>query len=169
MRSCEPEPHNTNPTRERGTDDGHPDDAIDIDKSEHDHTLHALPASNEQRLPGTDISIRLGFRLVKNLSRNGIERLLHERYQSGPYRNVEELIRRTRLNSRDQQALAACGALKSISGNRHRAHWDLLGVEQLPGMLNDASSADIPQQLPCLLYTSPSPRDATLSRMPSSA
>ena len=25
------------------------------------------------------------------------------------------------------------------------------------------------QPLPCLLYTSPSPRDATLSRMPSSA
>ena len=26
-----------------------------------------------------------------------------------------------------------------------------------------------PAQIPCLLYTSPSPRDATLSRMPSSA
>ena len=29
--------------------------------------------------------------------------------------------------------------------------------------------ADMQQQLSCLLYTSPSPRDATLSRMPSSA
>ena len=28
---------------------------------------------------------------------------------------------------------------------------------------------DFPQALICLLYTSPSPRDATLSRMPSSA
>ena len=28
---------------------------------------------------------------------------------------------------------------------------------------------DALQQIPCLLYTSPSPRDATLSRMPSSA
>ncbi len=130
-------------------------DEIDINKSEHDHMLHALPDSdlhneNSPPLPGTDLSIRLGMRLVKNLSRNGIERLLHERHQSGPYKTVEELIRRTRLNSRDQQALAACGALKSISGNRHRAHWDLLGVEQLPGMLNEASSADIPQQLPLI-------------------
>ena len=130
-------------------------DEIDINKSEHDHMLHALPDSdphneNSPPLPGTDLSIRLGMRLVKNLSRNGIERLLHERYQSGPYKTVEELIRRTRLNSRDQQALAACGALKSISGNRHRAHWDLLGVEQLPGMLNEASSPDIPQQLPLI-------------------
>ena len=29
--------------------------------------------------------------------------------------------------------------------------------------------ADLPQSTTCLLYTSPSPRDATLSRMPSSA
>ena len=28
---------------------------------------------------------------------------------------------------------------------------------------------EIPQAMGCLLYTSPSPRDATLSRMPSSA
>ena len=28
---------------------------------------------------------------------------------------------------------------------------------------------DVPPGTPCLLYTSPSPRDATLSRMPSSA
>ena len=38
------------------------------------------------------------------------------------------------------------------------------GVEQ---QLLDASDAVI--HIPCLLYTSPSPRDATLSRMPSSA
>ena len=31
------------------------------------------------------------------------------------------------------------------------------------------SGSDITEDLPCLLYTSPSPRDATLSRMPSSA
>ena len=30
-------------------------------------------------------------------------------------------------------------------------------------------AADSPNKYPCLLYTSPSPRDATLSRMPSSA
>ena len=31
------------------------------------------------------------------------------------------------------------------------------------------SAKDLPAITPCLLYTSPSPRDATLSRMPSSA
>ena len=36
------------------------------------------------------------------------------------------------------------------------------------GMANAGVSA-FPQEVTCLLYTSPSPRDATLSRMPSSA
>ena len=34
---------------------------------------------------------------------------------------------------------------------------------------NDADDVDATRPRPCLLYTSPSPRDATLSRMPSSA
>ena len=38
-------------------------------------------------------------------------------------------------------------------------------------LIIDAESlgAAFDQDIPCLLYTSPSPRDATLSRMPSSA
>ena len=35
--------------------------------------------------------------------------------------------------------------------------------------LNEEGLARIDQYIGCLLYTSPSPRDATLSRMPSSA
>ena len=35
--------------------------------------------------------------------------------------------------------------------------------------LMEGAGLDIQAYLPCLLYTSPSPRDATLSRMPSSA
>ncbi len=114
---------------------------IDINESLADH--HLQPYKK-------DFAVRLGFRLVKNLSQNSIERLVHEREQSGPYTSISDLLSRTRLNVRDQQALAAAGALKSISGNRHRAHWDLLGVERLPGMLEDASAEDIPQQLPLI-------------------
>ncbi|MEM7259945.1 MAG: OB-fold nucleic acid binding domain-containing protein, partial [Pseudomonadota bacterium] len=114
---------------------------IDINESLNDHHLQ----KND-----TDFAVRLGFRLVKNLSQNGIDSLIHERQQCGPYTSISNLLKRTRLNSRDQQALAAAGALKSISGNRHRAHWDLLGVERLPGMLRGASSQDTPQQLPLI-------------------
>ena len=44
-------------------------------------------------------------------------------------------------------------------------------LHRTPELLFDEkkTSAKIAQVLTCLLYTSPSPRDATLSRMPSSA
>ena len=40
-----------------------------------------------------------------------------------------------------------------------------VGIKQI----GPASATSTPQTMACLLYTSPSPRDATLSRMPSSA
>ena len=49
-------------------------------------------------------------------------------------------------------------------GNRVRVSWRARLSEQLGQM-----QIELIQSVPCLLYTSPSPRDATLSRMPSSA
>ena len=46
---------------------------------------------------------------------------------------------------------------------------DLGGITVTKGERVDASADGLPEGLTCLLYTSPSPRDATLSRMPSSA
>ena len=60
--------------------------------------------------------------------------------------------------------------------NRHAVAfvlWDSEAVAETRNEINDnnISAAEIAlgQNYPCLLYTSPSPRDATLSRMPSSA
>ena len=43
------------------------------------------------------------------------------------------------------------------------------GVETVTDTAAAAAAADVVLTMLCLLYTSPSPRDATLSRMPSSA
>ena len=57
-------------------------------------------------------------------------------------------------------------------------HFDYVAAESAKGIANISSSTNIPviygviitdQTHPCLLYTSPSPRDRTRSRMPSSA
>ena len=45
--------------------------------------------------------------------------------------------------------------------------WDARGVRNTGGLGRVLGDLQVYQ--PCLLYTSPSPRDATLSRMPSSA
>jgi len=123
---------------------------VHVNKSEYDHTMvPATDASETSDITTQELAVQLGFRLVRNLSNDAIERIVDTR-KHGPYHSVAELVHRTGINTRDQQALAASGALKSISGDRHRAHWDLLGVEQLPGLLKQASSKDIPQQLPLI-------------------
>ena len=48
------------------------------------------------------------------------------------------------------------------------AHHDIKRVETIARGC-DIDALDPARRTPCLLYTSPSPRDATLSRMPSSA
>ena len=45
--------------------------------------------------------------------------------------------------------------------------WDVSCQRQV--QISGPDAAKLVQKLTCLLYTSPSPRDATLSRMPSSA
>lgn len=112
---------------------------VDINLSEWDHTL----------IKGDDgnAAVRLGFRLVNRLSRNGGDQLLAARAKS-LFVSATDLVHRSGINHADQQALAIAGALEPISGDRHHAQWDLLGVESLPGLLKDASASEAPLQLP---------------------
>ena len=51
----------------------------------------------------------------------------------------------------------------------HQAHHELEVVQGAQGSCEEFFRAQQVVDIGCLLYTSPSPRDATLSRMPSSA
>jgi len=120
--------------------------AVDINESEHDHKLIAgekMDANTHQPEP----AVRLGFRLVSKLSNQGIEKILNAREQ-GRFNSAEDLVRRSGIHQGDQQALSNSGALENIAGNRHQAQWDLLGVEQLPGLLSDASAPEKQIELP---------------------
>ncbi len=112
---------------------------VDINLSEWDHLL----VPNEKGEP----AIRLGFRLVARLSATGADKVLAARMRA-PFTNAADLVRRSGINQIDQQALAVAGALENISGDRHHAQWDLLGVEQLPKLLEDASAYEPALQLP---------------------
>jgi len=91
--------------------------------------------------------VQLGFRLINKLSRKGADAILAAR-QQGKFSSAEELVQRSNIHQGDQQALAIAGALVSISGNRHQAQWDLLGIEKLPGILANASAKERNLQLP---------------------
>src|SRR5215472_3727038 len=82
-------------------------------------------------------ALRLGLCLVKGLSQVAGERLVAARGVH-PFDDVADLARRAKLNRHDLDALAAAGALASLSGHRRRALWDVAGIERMPPVLDEA-------------------------------
>ena len=69
-------------------------------------------------------AIRVGLRQVKGLRE---ETALSIESQQ-PFRDIDDLARRGHLEARELTVLARAGALESLSGHRHQAHWDAAGV-----------------------------------------
>jgi len=85
-------------------------------------------------------ALRLGLRQIKGLAGATAERILAER-SGAPFRNVADLTERARLNAGERALLANAGALRSLSGHRHRARWDSAGAElPLPVLAGAAAS-----------------------------
>jgi error-prone DNA polymerase len=85
---------------------------------------------------GGALALRLGLRMIKGMSRASAEALTEAR-DGTPFADVADLARRTGLPRRDMNLLAGAGALETLAGNRHKAHWRVLGVEA-PSALFDA-------------------------------
>lgn len=100
---------------------------IDVNKSFYDCVLEIDRRKKK-------IALRLGFRLVKNLSENSAKAISETRKQT-PFSSVQELMDRVGLNKADLESLAAADALESLSGNRHRAHWQAQGAEPVSSTL----------------------------------
>jgi error-prone DNA polymerase len=107
--------------------------AVDIAHSHWDSSLE----KDAQGRP----AIRLGLRLVKGLSKAGAERLCVARAFE-VYVSVRDIAFRAHLDKRDLGALAAAGALKSLAENRHRARWQVAGVEKGAPLLGEARYAE---------------------------
>jgi error-prone DNA polymerase len=73
-------------------------------------------------------ALRLGLDRVRGLAREAAERIVAARARDR-FARVGELARRAGLVRRDLMALASAGALAGLAGHRHRAGWDVLGVE----------------------------------------
>jgi error-prone DNA polymerase len=86
-------------------------------------------------------AIRLGLQRVKGLAQKAGERIEAAR-APGPFEDVRQLARRAALDAKDLGALAAAGALKSLSKNRYRARWDVAGVEKPAALLEEACIAE---------------------------
>ncbi len=73
--------------------------------------------------------LRLGLRLVKGLPEEAGRRIVGER-ERDEYRKVQELLDRACLKRGDLEVLATAGALRALSGDRHRARWAVAGAEK---------------------------------------
>ncbi len=93
---------------------------VDVNESRFDCSL-------ERRRDG-EPALRLGFRLVKGLAETAAQRIVEAR-SAGAFRSIQELTERAELDRGHLSALAAAGALEPLAGNRHRARWDVAGVE----------------------------------------
>lgn len=91
-------------------------------------------------------AVRLGFRLIKGFAQASAQILMSARGDF-PFKNWSDLCERSQLDRRDLEILAAADALASISGNRHRAHWDCAGL--LPAFpFADGASEEMPALIP---------------------
>ena len=82
-------------------------------------------------------AIRLGLRIAKGFSARGGERLCRARAASA-FADVQDLAHRAAPDQKDLGALAAAGALEPLAANRHRARWQVAGIEKAGPLLETA-------------------------------
>jgi error-prone DNA polymerase len=105
-----------------------------------DVTISGWDCSLERREDGRP-ALRLGLRLVKHLSQEGAERLLAARAARN-FDGIADLAERAALDRRDLEALAAADALAKLTGHRHRAVWQVTGVERALPLLPATTAVD---------------------------
>jgi error-prone DNA polymerase len=105
-----------------------------------DATISGWDCTLERREDGRP-ALRLGLRLVKHLSQEGATRLLAARVLRA-FDNIADLAERAVLDRRDLEALAAADALTKLTGHRHRAVWQVTGVERALPLLPAATAID---------------------------
>ncbi|SDF27022.1 error-prone DNA polymerase [Bosea robiniae] len=107
----------------------------DVNSSLLDNSLEAVSESSSyrdrpRREGGRDpFALRLGFRQIDGFKDEWGQAIAEEREVRGPYRDVEELMRRANLPARAMRLLADADAFRSLGLDRREALW---AVRRLP-------------------------------------
>jgi len=78
--------------------------------------------SSQHRRDG-NWAVRLGLAAVNRIGTKVAERIVAEREASGPYRSMEDLVRRTSLTTAQLESLATAGAFDCFELSRREALW----------------------------------------------
>jgi error-prone DNA polymerase len=68
-------------------------------------------------------AVRLGLAAVNRIGTKVAQRIVHEREVSGPYRSMEDLVRRVGLTTAQLESLATAGAFDCFGLSRREALW----------------------------------------------
>ncbi len=98
---------------------------VDVQRSLWDCTLEDTEGTEPRS--SSPPALRLGLRMIKGLSEASADRLVAAR--GARFKSVAAVAERSALDRRDMKLLAGAGAFASLAGHRHRARWDVLGVE----------------------------------------
>jgi error-prone DNA polymerase len=99
---------------------------VDVNRSDYESTL--------ERREDLKPALRLGLHNVNGLSAEGGKRVVEAR-AARAFSTVRDLAERAALGRKDLGALASAGAVLGIAGHRHRARWDVAGVEKPTALL----------------------------------
>lgn len=103
---------------------------VDVNRSDWACTL--------ERRAGGEPALRLGLCMVKGLAETAGRRLVRVRHVSA-FVDVPDLVARTGIDNGDCRALAGADAMRFVSGHRHRASWDIAGIEPPLPLLPEVS------------------------------
>ncbi|GMU47327.1 MAG: error-prone DNA polymerase [Porticoccaceae bacterium] len=112
---------------------------LDVMHSAWDHRLE--PIDNAEP------ALRLGLRLARGLQREAALRIAAARGER-PFADLQDLTRRAGLDRGQLAALAAAAALRCLSGHRHRAHWEIAGLERPSPLAMAVTDGDSRIRLP---------------------
>ncbi|MCC6512167.1 MAG: error-prone DNA polymerase [Pirellulaceae bacterium] len=102
---------------------------------------------------GSRCAVRLGLHMIRGLAEQVGQQIFQERLREGPFTDVADFTRRTRLGQATVASLADAAALTSISGDRRAALWQALAQDHqgtaLP--LLESSGVDVDDALPASL------------------
>ena len=110
---------------------------VDVQYSDMDYTLVDDPAQ-----PARQPAIRIGLRSIMGLSKQAAEAIVRGRNMA-PFRDIDDLCRRARLDAKARHVLADSGALRSLSRHRNEARWAITGFETDTPLLRQSSPENI--------------------------
>jgi len=114
---------------------------VDVNHSDYESTLERDP---NRRGP----AIRLGLHCIGGLPTAAGQQVVAKRQCDGPYRDVNDVARRTGLGQAAMATLADADAFSSIAGDRRAAVWQSLAQEKHPGGQPLLAAVDDEEPLP---------------------